>query len=72
MHTIVTVQAPFLEISALENILLPSTTTNFVLKRAFFTPTTTISTIAQTVHYITFVKDNLIGKCDDCSNRKGC
>lgn len=59
LYTIATFPAPFLSESTPDTIL-PSTTTNFTLKGAFFTPTMTVSIAGQTVNYITFVSDNLI------------
>jgi hypothetical protein len=59
MYTIATAPAPYLEI-LIPDSTLPSTTTNFVLKGAFFTPTMTVSIVGQTVNYIVFVSDNQV------------
>jgi hypothetical protein len=57
MFTIATSPAPYLEAS-IPNSILPSTTTDFTLKGAFFTPTMTVAIAGQTVNYITFISDN--------------
>ena len=57
MYTIATAPAPYLEILVPDSTL-PSTTTNFVLKGAFFTPTMTVVIAGQTINYITFINDN--------------
>jgi len=57
LYTIATAPAPYLEV-LIPDSTLPSTTTNFVLKGAFFTPTMTVSIVGQTINYITFVSDN--------------
>jgi hypothetical protein len=59
LFTIATSPPPFLEVLVPDSTL-PSTTTNFVLKGAFFTPTMTVSIVGQTINYITFVSDNLV------------
>lgn len=59
MYTIATAPAPYMEI-LIPDSTLPSTTTNFTIKGAFFTPTMTVVIAGQTVNYITFVSDNLI------------
>ncbi|QOG04348.1 hypothetical protein [Flavobacterium sp. MDT1-60] len=57
MYTIATSPAPYLEI-LIPDSTLPSTTTNFVLKGAFFTPTMTVTIQGQTINYNTFINDN--------------
>lgn len=59
MYTIATAPPPYLEVLVPDSTL-PSTTTNFTLKGAFFTPTMTVSIVGQTVNYISFVSDNLV------------
>ena len=59
MYTIATSPAPFLEVLVPDSTL-PSTTTNFTLKGAFFTPAMTVSIVGQTINYITFKSDNLV------------
>ena len=59
LYTIATAPAPYMEVLIPESTL-PSTTTNFTIKGAFFTPTMTVSIAGQTVNYLTFVSDNLI------------
>lgn len=59
LYTIATAPAPYMEVLIPESTL-PSTTTNFTIKGAFFTPTMTVSIVGQTVNYLTFVSDNLI------------
>ncbi|RTY71562.1 hypothetical protein [Flavobacterium sp. LB2P53] len=59
MYTIATAPAPYLEV-LIPDSTLPSTTTNFTLKGAFFTPTMTVAIVGQTINYITFVSDNLV------------
>lgn len=59
MYTIATAPAPYLEILVPDSTL-PSTTTNFVLKGAFFTPTMTVVIAGQTINSILFVSDNLV------------
>jgi hypothetical protein len=59
MYTIATAPAPYLEVLVPDSTL-PSTTTNFILKGAFFTPTMTVAIAGQTINYITFVSDNLV------------
>lgn len=59
MYTIATAPAPYLEVLVPDSTL-PSTTTNFTLKGAFFTPTMTVSIVGQTINYITFKSDNLV------------
>lgn len=59
MYTMAVMPAPFLEI-LIPDSTLPSTTTNFVLKGAFFTPTMTVVIAGQTINYITFVSDNQV------------
>lgn len=48
---------PFLN-EIIPDSYLPSTTGNFKLKGAFFTPTMTVTTMGGTVNYITFNNDN--------------
>jgi hypothetical protein len=57
MYSITIMPAPFLEI-LIPDSTLPSTTTNFVLKGSFFTPTMTVVIVGQTINYITFISDN--------------
>jgi hypothetical protein len=57
MYSMALMPAPFLLILVPDSTL-PSTTTNFVLRGAFFTPTMTVSIVGQTINYITFVSDN--------------
>lgn len=59
LYTIATAPAPYMEV-LIPDSTLPSTTTNFTIKGAFFTPTMTVSIVGQTINYITFVSDNLI------------
>jgi hypothetical protein len=59
MYTIATAPAPYMEV-LIPDSSLPSITTNFTIKGAFFTPTMTVSIVGQTINYITFVSDNLI------------
>ncbi|MFE3849073.1 hypothetical protein ACFX5D_13960 [Flavobacterium sp. LB3P45] len=59
MYTIATAPAPYLEI-LIPDSTMPSTTTNFTLKGAFFTPAMTVAIAGQTVNYITFKSDNLV------------
>ncbi|MFV8392736.1 hypothetical protein [Flavobacterium sp. LB2P6] len=59
MYTIATAPAPYLEVLVPDSTL-PSTTTNFTLKGAFFTPTMTVAIAGQTINYITFKSDNLV------------
>jgi hypothetical protein len=49
--------APFLKV-LIPDSTLPSTTTNFKLKGAFFTPTMTVVIGGATINYITFISDN--------------
>jgi hypothetical protein len=51
--------APFLD-ELIPDSYLPSTTGNFILKGAFFTPTMTVVVQGQTVNYLTFISDNEI------------
>jgi hypothetical protein len=57
LYTMAVMPAPFLEI-LIPDSTLPSTTTNFVLKGAFFTPTMTVVIAGQTINYLTFISDN--------------
>lgn len=57
LYTMAAMPAPYLEV-LIPDSTLPSTTTNFVLKGAFFTPTMTVAITGQTINYITFVSDN--------------
>ena len=59
MYTIATSPAPYLEV-LIPDSTLPSTTTNFTLKGAFFTPTMTVAIAGQTINYVTFKSDNLV------------
>jgi hypothetical protein len=59
LYTIATAPAPYMEV-LIPDSTLPSTTTNFTIKGAFFTPTMTVSIVGQTINYITFVSDNLV------------
>jgi len=59
MYSIATAPAPYMEV-LIPDSTLPSTTTNFTIKGAFFTPTMTVSIVGQTINYIVFVSDNLI------------
>jgi hypothetical protein len=59
MYTIATSPAPYLEVLVPDSTL-PSTTTNFTLKGAFFTPAMTVAIAGQTINYITFKSDNLV------------
>ncbi|MFE3868686.1 hypothetical protein ACFX5E_11455 [Flavobacterium sp. LS2P90] len=59
MYTIATAPAPYLEVLVPDSTQ-PSTTTNFTLKGAFFTPTMTVAIAGQTINYITFKSDNLV------------
>lgn len=59
LYTIATAPAPYLEVLVPDSTL-PSTTTNFTLKGAFFTPTMTVAIAGQTINYITFKSDNLV------------
>ncbi len=59
MYSMATAPAPFLEI-LIPDSTLPSTTTNFTIKGAFFTPTMTVSIVGQTINSILFVNDNLV------------
>lgn len=49
--------APYLH-DLIPDSYLPSTTGNFILKGAFFTPTMTVAVTGQTVNYVTFISDN--------------
>jgi hypothetical protein len=57
LFTIATSPPPFLEV-LIPDSTLPSTTTNFTLKGAFFTPTMTVAIVGQTINYTTFISDN--------------
>lgn len=59
MYTIATAPPPYMEV-LIPDSTLPSTTTNFTIKGAFFTPNMTVAIVGQTINYITFVSDNLI------------
>jgi hypothetical protein len=59
LYTIATAPAPYMEV-LIPDSTLPSTTTNFIIKGAFFTPTMTVAITGQTINYIIFVSDNLI------------
>ncbi|MBP4140126.1 hypothetical protein, partial [Flavobacterium geliluteum] len=57
LYTIATSPAPYLN-ELIPDSYLPSTTGNFILKGAFFTPSMTVSITGQTVNYVTFISDN--------------
>lgn len=57
LYTIATSPAPFLD-EIIPDSYSPSTTGNFILKGAFFTPTMTVTVTGQTVNYVTFISDN--------------
>ncbi|WP_281322892.1 hypothetical protein [Flavobacterium aestivum] len=57
MYTIATAPAPYLN-ELIPDSYLPSTTGNFILKGAFFTPAMTVVINGQTVNYTTFINDN--------------
>lgn len=59
LYTIATSPPPYMEVLIPESTL-PSTTTNFTIKGAFFTPSMTVSIVGQTINYLTFLSDNLI------------
>lgn len=59
LYTLAMAPAPYLEV-LIPDSTLPSTTTNFSLKGAFFTPSMTIEIEGQTINYITFISDNLV------------
>lgn len=57
LYSIAIAPAPYLDI-IIPDSTLPSTTGNFILKGAFFTPTMTVAIVGQVVNYITFKSDN--------------
>lgn len=59
MYTQAVLPAPYMEV-LIPDSTLPSTTTNFTIKGAFFTPNMTVSIVGQTINYVTFFSDNLI------------
>jgi hypothetical protein len=59
LYTIATAPAPYMEV-LIPDSTLPSVTTDFTIKGAFFTPTMTVSIVGQTINYFTFISDNLV------------
>jgi len=59
MYTIATAPAPYMDVLIPDSVL-PSTTTNFTIKGAFFTPTMTVAITGQTINYLTFISDKQI------------
>jgi len=59
LFTIATAPAPYMEV-LIPDSTLPSVTTDFTIKGAFFTPTMTVSIVGQTINYFTFISDNLV------------